>query len=698
MEYPIKISSRYQFIVLFLCLIIISAWFALSRIELETRKNVLKSLFTVAQTTQEALHIWIKQSKSNLKDITTESEVITLTHALLLENNNGQDLVISPSLKKLRKIMANKLEKQAAVGFFIIAPDKISIASMRNENIGSTNIIYQHRKQHLQRAFSGETVFIPTIYSDIPLKSRTGELKKRQPTIFIASPINDDKGNVVAVLTLRLDPASDFTRITQIGRIGDTGETYAFDDKGTLITQSRFDQQLKRIGLIEAENEAMLAIRIADPGGNMLKGFIPTTSTEERPLTFMATNAISGQSFRHLDSYRDYRGVTVLGSWIWDESLNVGLATEIDAKEAMQPYYDTRNTVIAVLFLTVTLALALLFIILKLEKGTKRKLAIAYAKLEEKVEARTKELKESEKKFRTIFESNGDAMILVDESGFIDCNEAALQMFLCKNRKEFLGTHPLKWSSHTQINGSKSSNQLLEEYMFKAFTIGQHDFEWNYVRTDGEVFSSEVRLTSLTMYGKNIIQGSIRDISERKLAERKLDSLNKELEELSYLDGLTGIANRRRFDQTFEIEWRRCQRNQQPLSLMMIDIDLFKQYNDFYGHQQGDNCLISVAKALQSVSKRASDLLARYGGEEFILLLPETSATETTALAKKYLNKVIALQLPHESSTAANIVTISIGISTIIPSTDGQPASLISAADKLLYKAKKSGRNRIETM
>jgi len=362
----------------------------------------------------------------------------------------------------------------------------------------------------------------------------------------------------------------------------------------------------------------------------------------------------------------------------------------------MHPYSDTRNTVIAVLFLTVTLAFALLFIILKLEKGTKRKLAIAYAKLEEKVEVRTKELKESEKKFRTIFESNGDAMILADESGFIDCNEAALQMFLCKNRKAFIGTHTLTWSSSTQINASKSTEQLFKEYMSKAFSIGQHDFEWNYVRTDGEVFPSEVRLTSLTMHGKSILQGSIRDISERKIAQKKLDSLNKELEELSYLDSLTGIANRRRFDQAIEVEWSRCQRNQQPLSLMMIDIDLFKQYNDLYGHQQGDICLISVAKALQSVSKRASDLLARYGGEEFILLLPETSASETTALAGKYLNTVIELQLAHESSTVANFVTISIGISTMTPSLDRQPASLISAADKLLYKAKRNGRNRVE--
>lgn len=677
-------------------IIVSTTWFALSRIEFESRKNVVKSLQTVVLTIQEALHIWNNQRKNDLIDITREGEVITLTYALISEHNNHQDLIKSPSLEKLRRIMIKKLKKQGGIGFFVIALDRTNIASMRDANIGSESLIHRHRKEFLQRAFAGETLFIPTIYSDVPLKTHSGELREHQPTIFVASPIRDDAGDVIAVLTFRLDPSSDFTRITQLGHIGDSGETYAFDSEGILITKSRFAHQLRRIGLIDSENEGMLSIRIANPGGNILEGFVPTIPLTERPLTLMAKSAISRQSFRNLDEYRDYRGVNVFGAWVWDEVLDIGLATEIDAKEAMRPYYETRIIIVLVLVLTITLSFALLFLMLRLEKRTKDKLITAYARLEGKVEVKTTELKESESKFRTIFESSADALMLVDETCFIDCNKATLDMFRCKSRAEFLGTHPIEWSSDKQVCSSKCIKELMKENMTTAFSRGQHTFEWNHIRADGEVFPAEVLLTSLYMNGKRIIQGTIRDISERKRVEGELASLQRKLEQFSYQDSLTGIANRRMFDQTLDREWSRSQRNQKPLSLMLIDIDFFKQFNDFYGHQQGDDCIISVARALTSISKRTSDLVARYGGEEFVILLPETEAKDARRLAGMCLHKIIEQQIPHESSKISDVVTISIGVSTIIPLLSTQPESLISAADKLLYKAKKNGRNRVE--
>jgi diguanylate cyclase (GGDEF)-like protein len=128
----------------------------------------------------------------------------------------------------------------------------------------------------------------------------------------------------------------------------------------------------------------------------------------------------------------------------------------------------------------------------------------------------------------------------------------------------------------------------------------------------------------------------------------------------------------------------------------MLDIDFFKQYNDNYGHQQGDVCLQQIAQVLNSISQRAVDLAARYGGEEFVLLLPQTNTEQAILLGEKCQSKIIELQLQHESSEACDVVTISAGISTIIPSASTQPSDLIMAADKLLYQAKDNGRNRIE--
>jgi diguanylate cyclase (GGDEF)-like protein len=180
--------------------------------------------------------------------------------------------------------------------------------------------------------------------------------------------------------------------------------------------------------------------------------------------------------------------------------------------------------------------------------------------------------------------------------------------------------------------------------------------------------------------------------------ERQLQQLNKELEQLSMQDSLTGIANRRMFDQALEREWFRALRNGQPISLMMVDIDHFKLYNDYYGHLEGDACLIRIAQTLNEIAKRGVDLCARYGGEEFVLLLPGTKSKDALHLAEDCRNRIIEEGLPHDPSEVSDVVTISIGVCTVTPSGDSQPTSLIREADKLLYKAKAKGRNRTETM
>ena len=692
----LRITFGFILTILFLLIVIISAWFALSKIKSDSQKNVRESLFTVMQTTQEALHVWIRYRKDDLLTIANKKEVINLTQTLIKEYKNNTDIKKSSSFEKLKAIMSKKIKKNTDKGFFIIAKDRTSIASMRDVNIGSKNIIQKKRKKYLDRVFKGETLFIPTIASDIPLKTDSGKLIKQLPTIFIATPIKNSLGEIIAVLAFRLDPSSDFTRIAQLGQIGKNGETYAFDNKGILITESRFDNQLKRIGLIKSGKKGILSIKIADPGGNMLEGFIPTLSLEKRPLTVMAQSAILGNTGYNIEGYRDYRGVLVSGTWLWDTILGVGLTTEIDTDEAMKPYYQTRITIVSVLILTVFLSFSLLIFLLWLEKGSREKLKKAYSILEEKVEIRTREFKESEEKFRTIFEASADAMILLDKTDFIDCNEAALAMFGYKHRDEFLNKQLIQLSANLQLNGSLLSYEKISELLSTTFKLGQNTFEWNYIRSNGEVFPAEVLLTCIHMHEKKIIQGTIRDISERKRAEEELASLNKELKSLSFLDGLTGIANRRMFDTTLEIEWNHAQRDKQPLSLIMIDIDFFKQYNDTYGHTQGDNCLKIVANTLSFVLKRTVDLAARYGGEEFAILLPNTNTKQASIIAQKCRTEIIEQNILHESSKISGVVTISIGVSSIIPTGSMEPSILINNSDRLLYKAKNKGRNRVE--
>ncbi len=167
------------------------------------------------------------------------------------------------------------------------------------------------------------------------------------------------------------------------------------------------------------------------------------------------------------------------------------------------------------------------------------------------------------------------------------------------------------------------------------------------------------------------------------------------LEDLSTTDGLTGISNRRRFDEFLGREWRSCMREGRQISLLFIDIDYFKQFNDLYGHLAGDDCLRKIATALQTTARRGNDMAARYGGEEFACVLPGTGKKNAVLLARKIIARTAALNVPHEDSSVAPYVTVSIGVATVVPSRGQHYSYLIDAADRSLYSAKQQGRNRV---
>jgi diguanylate cyclase (GGDEF)-like protein len=188
--------------------------------------------------------------------------------------------------------------------------------------------------------------------------------------------------------------------------------------------------------------------------------------------------------------------------------------------------------------------------------------------------------------------------------------------------------------------------------------------------------------------------------SERLLEARvtqrtdELQIMNHKLEALSARDGLTGIANRRRFDEALAHEWARAARQGQSLALAMFDVDWFKSYNDHYGHQAGDECLRAVAHALDATVCRSGDLVARYGGEEFAFIAPATEGGDASSMARNVCKAIEALALPHETSTFGH-VTISAGVAALMPAKGDTADVLVRRADEALYAAKQQGRNRV---
>lgn len=173
-----------------------------------------------------------------------------------------------------------------------------------------------------------------------------------------------------------------------------------------------------------------------------------------------------------------------------------------------------------------------------------------------------------------------------------------------------------------------------------------------------------------------------------------LRDAHRQLTEISYIDGLTHVPNRRRFDQMLAAEWQRCIRQNLPLSLVICDVDFFKQFNDHYGHQAGDACLFAVAGALHESLFRVEDLVARYGGEEFAAILPGADGAGAVAVAERMRASVAGLRIPHEKGVAG-LVSCSFGVATAFPASGARAGDLVVAADKALYGAKEAGRNRI---
>ncbi|MHC8353844.1 diguanylate cyclase [Pseudomonas sp. LB3P81] len=170
---------------------------------------------------------------------------------------------------------------------------------------------------------------------------------------------------------------------------------------------------------------------------------------------------------------------------------------------------------------------------------------------------------------------------------------------------------------------------------------------------------------------------------------------NDLLRSMALMDGLTGVANRRKFDEDILADWRQCYREQKPLSLILVDVDFFKRYNDRYGHQAGDGCLKSVAQALFETVRRPFDLVARYGGEEFACILPNTGLSGAVEIAEKMQERIRALGIEHSASDVDRVVTVSLGVATLTPTGDLEFQALIEAADNQLYKAKTAGRARV---
>jgi len=365
----------------------------------------------------------------------------------------------------------------------------------------------------------------------------------------------------------------------------------------------------------------------------------------------------------------DYRGVRVLAAYEPVAELNLGVVAKMDLYEIRAPFIQAAS---------ISFVVSLFFILIGLfifNRSARKTI---------------KQLKESELRFKRLADN---ARVMIYRMSIPD----GVYEYVSPSSTRIFGIRPEVFYQKPLIIKELISPDFKSyfEAEWKKLLAGlmSATYEYQIIHRDGSLrWLHQDNHMVCDRHGKVLaIEGIIADITDQKRVE-------KELEHFSYVDGLTGIANRRAFDNMYAREWYRSMRNSSPLSLIMVDVDLFKQYNDQYGHMKGDDALKVVASCLSENIKRASELVARYGGEEFIIVLPDTDAERALQLAETCRITMIDRMIPFESSTVSPQLSISLGVSTVIPSQDVNSSALLDEADKALYRAKGKGRNRVENI
>lgn len=501
-------------------------------VQKELKSNIAGHIQSTHKSSLEALQIWIR-NKQSLSTIWANDQRVRSNIQSLIQvskanrEKNKENLINSKALQSLRQTLLPTIKKLGLVGFVVFDTTKLQIAALLDESIGKRTLM--NRSNFVERSLSGETVMSIPFIAGVKLPDLKGVWRKDWPTMFVSSPVRNDDGKIIGALAFRIRPELDFNRILKVGHLETTGETYAFNSSGQFISDSRFDPELIKIGLLpnDIERKAILDLDVRDPGGNLFKGFKTNIPRKEQPLTRMAADAIQGKSGVDVNGYNDYRGVPVVGAWTWLSNQNFGIATEMDLAEA---YSALRHIiwVFGALFSLLVLGWsATIYIRFKQLHGIQENTRLSVS------------LQKSQGLTSAILNTTVDAIITIDSKGIIDqFNISAEKMFGYKST-EVLGENInmlMPEPYHSEHDG------YLENYLNtgKASIIGVGR-EVVGLREDGASFPMDLSISELVVGERKMYTGIVRDIThQKKLEEEKatliknLENTNVELEEFSY--------------------------------------------------------------------------------------------------------------------------------------------------------------------
>ena len=508
----IKYTQRGIFIPLLLVAIILliaGSYLIQKQIERSLREEIGESLESLLKSTHQALTTWRKSHETEVMLWAENLELRNLVINLLALESDRKTLTETSIQNSLRHLFKPVLSNKKYNGFFIIDHDNLNRSSSRDANIGITNLLLA-QPDILNRAWKGETVTSLPMKSEVPLQDRNGNTVENLPTMFVAAPIRNIFGAVVAILTFRIAPEDDFHPILQRGRIGDSGETYVFNKDGLMLSNSRFVTHLQMIGLLSGDQDhSDLNIWIRDPGVNLLHNHQqrPTVETNNRPLTLMAQSAINNGYGRNLIGYRDYRGVTVVGAWLWDYAWQIGITTEIDVEEAYATMHNINR------FISV---LSLLTVILMISIGV----LFSWSQ---------KRLKTSDRYLNTVLDNMVEGIITFNQQGIVKSFRGAAELIFGYQENEVKG-HDISLlipKDFGEQGAITKRHQILNDLVKSGSGL-----EITGCHKDGRTFLIEISIGEAWSDNECFYTGIVRDITQRKQVEIELEHHRQELEKL----------------------------------------------------------------------------------------------------------------------------------------------------------------------
>ena len=470
-------------------------------------EHTIESLQTMASSTEMTLEkVWYEDIIANLTNDLAKESIKTEIIELLNTKSTKKELLGNPSQEKIRKQFLKLYSHNQIQGIFLINPDYISLASLSDENIGTPNFIAKYYSERLEKVFKGSTQFIPPIPSD----RKVGKKQSDRPTMFFALPVFDDKKNVIAAFTVRFDPSGLMSKIAQNAQLGESGETYLFNREGKILTQSRFVQHLVKTGLSDSE-DSILAIDVRDPGVNLLTQEKKQPQSKEWPFTYGVQKCLNGDMQPYYNAYRDYRGVKVFGAWKWNETLGIGIISEIDETEALDSHY-----IISKLIMVETTIVVFLFVLF---------IYIIYITSRDAL----KNTQETSNYLNTVVDNSLNAIITINKFGIVNSYNKAAQKLFGYEPNEVLGKNVsiLVPSPHKEKHDSYINNFLVTGE--KKIIDSSREVEAK--SKDGKTIYLELGLTEAFHNNETFFIASIHDITDSKIFEEELKTQQRILKE-----------------------------------------------------------------------------------------------------------------------------------------------------------------------